>query len=354
MRHYLFITLHLGAALFVSTMMPSCTTSESVPETPSPIAPDKEGCPIAIHFSTLAQAASRASGSNALPSPLAQDTKFRVYVYSNGSKEATGLYTVGSGNQTVSSTSGENGYMSLYRGTYDFYLVSDNTPTDSQPTANDDGQISVNNGTDFICTTLKDVVVQPTSTDANSITIPVNNPFSHLSSQLWVAVTAASTQPKAITSLAVNSIKVENLSSARTYNLGGGAYSGTPTYNVTFSTPQWNGTSAFTTSTTSESGGTVYTIESKGPYLALPTDGSTELKFTINLSVSYTKADGSATADTKEYIATTPKALLPGTKYRFEFALTFFGDLAETDMALTVKTYTINELITDEIGGDPE
>lgn len=354
MRHYLFITLHLGAALLISTMMPSCTTRDGIPETTSPTVPDREGSPIAIHFSTLAQAASRASGSNALPSPLAQGTKFRVYAYSNGKREATGLYTVGSGNQTASSTSGENGYMSLYRGTYDFYLVSDNTSADSQPTANTDGQITVTNGTDFICTTLKDVVVQPTSTDASSITIPVNNPFSHLSSQLWVTVTAASTQPKAITSLAVNSIKVENLSADRTYNLGGGAYSGTPAYNATFNTPQWNGTSAFDTSTIVESGGTAYTIESKNPYLALPTDGSTELKFTINLSVGYTKADGSATTDTKEYIATTPKALLPGTKYRFEFALTFFGDLAETDMALTVKAYTINELITDEIGGDPE
>lgn len=351
MRHYLFITLYMGAALFVSTMMPSCTTSESVPETPSPIAPDKEGCPVTIHFSTLAQAASRASGSNTLPVALAEGTKFRVYAYSNGKREATGLYTVGSGNQTSSSTNGENGYMSLYRGTYDFYLVSDNTSSDSQPTANPDGQITVTNGTDFICTTLKDVVVQPTSTDASSITIPVNNPFSHLSSQLWVAVTAASTQPKAITSLVVNSIKVENLSTERTYNLGDGAYSGTPTYSATFSTPQWND---FNTSTATETDGTAYTIESNNPYLALPTDGSTELKFTINLTVGYTTAGGSATTDTKEYLATTPKALLPGTKYRFEFALTFFGDLAETDMALTVKAYTINELITDDIGGDPE
>lgn len=307
--------------------------------------------PVTVYFSTLEAQVSRAAG-NSLPQALAKGTRFRVYVYTQGGEQAaTAVYTVGDDNTTTS----EANAIKLYRGTYDFYFISDNTTGIGQPAVTAGKNVTVSNGTDFICTTLEDVVVQSGS-GSSSILIPVSTPFSHLCSQVSVAVKADKKQPQKITSLSVNSITMKNLSSDRTYILGATAWNPAdkPTYTENPSTSQW---SAFTANNTEDSDGTSYLYESAAPYLTLPTDSTTNLAFDVNLTIGYDKTVGgstSSTEETKPYTVSLSKALLPGTKYRIEFSLTFFGDLAATDIALTVKAYDERELTTDEIGGDEE
>lgn len=334
----------LGIAVFLT----SCHSDMDIAtDTPTEVLP---GEPVSVYFSTLEAQVSRAAAGNSLPLPLADGTRFHVYAYTENNEPAEDkTYAVGSNNTT---STAETDAMKLYRGTYHFYFISNNTSGTTQPEASSD-IVTVSNGTDFIYTTLKNVVVQSEtgSTGSSSITIPVNTPFNHLCSQVSVAVKADSKQPKKIESLTVNSVKMKNLSSDRTYTLGKSTWNTTdsPTYTTTPGSPQWN---SFTANKATESG--AYLYESNTPYMALPTDGSSELAFEVNLSIGYTTTSNASANENKTYEVSLPKSLLPGTKYRIEFSLTFFGDLAATDVALTVKAYDERELTTDEIGGDEE
>lgn len=336
----------LGIAIFLTSCHSDMDTATDMPTEALP------GEPVSVYFSTLTAQVSRAAAGNSLPQPLTDGTRFHVYAYTENNEPAEHkTYAVGINNTT---STAEADAMKLYRGTYHFYFISDNTSGTPQPEATN-GIVTVSNGTDFIYTTLKNVVVQSEtgSTGSSSITIPVNTPFNHLCSQVSVAVKADSKQPKKIETLTVNSIKMKNLSSDRTYTLGNTTWNLTdsPTYTTTPGSPQWN---SFTENNTTENGATSYLYESNTPYMALPTDGSAELAFEVNLTIGYTTTSNTSTSENKTYEVSLPKSLLPGTKYRIEFSLTFFGDLAATDVALTVKAYDERELTTDEIGGDEE
>lgn len=338
----------LGIAVFLTSCHSDMdTTTDTSAET-------LPGEPVSVYFSTLEAQVSRAAANNGLPQPLADGTKFHVYAYTENNELADNkVYTVGTNNTT---STAETNAMKLYRGTYHFYFLSDNTSNASQPEATG-GVATIDNGTDFIYTTLKNVVVQSGKetggSGSSSIIVPVNTPFNHLCSQVSVAVKADSKQPKKIESLTVNSIKMKNLSSQRTYTLGSTTWnsSDTPTYTGNPGSPQW---SSFTGNNKTENGATSYLYESSAPYMALPTNGTAELAFEVNLTIGYTTTSNASTTDTKTYEVSVPKSLLPGTKYRIEFSLTFFGDLAATDVALAVKAYDERELTTDEIGGDEE
>lgn len=337
-----------GMLLWIAVLLTNCHSdmniaTDTIPEQP-----------VSVYFSTLTAQASRATEGNSLPQPLADGTKFHVYAYTeNGEPADHKIYTVGTNNTTGTA---EADAMKLYRGTYHFYFLSDNTSNTSQPQATG-GVATVDNGTDFIYTTLKNVVVQSGKEaggiGSSSITVPVNTPFNHLCSQVSVAVKAESKQPKKIESLTVNSIKMKNLSSQRTYTLGSTTWSSSdsPTYTGNPGSPQWN---SFTGNNQTENGGISYLYESDSPYMALPTDGTAELAFEVNLTIGYTTTSNSSTSETKTYEVSLPKSLLSGTKYRIEFSLTFFGDLTATNVALTVKAYDERELTTDEIGGNEE
>ena len=318
---------------------------------------DNGDLPVTVYFSNAAAQVARVAG-NGLPLPLASGTCFRVYAFTQGGEQAaSAVYTVGSNSSDSYQTStGGDDAIKLYRGTYNFYFISDNTTEINQPAAaTGNKKVSVGNGKDFICTTLKNVVVQSGSSNS-SIVIPVTTPFSHLCSQVSVAVKADSKQPKPITSLTVNSITMKNLSSDRTYELGTTVWSSedTPTYtgNSTAGEAQWSGAKSSFSANKASDGAFLY--ESNTPYLALPTDGTVNLEFDVNLTIGYDKTVGGGTTETKKYPVSLSKALLSGTKYRIEFSLTFFGDLAATDIALTVRAYDEKELTTDEIGGDEE
>lgn len=330
-----------------------------------------DGNPLSIRFTmpeadaqTETNAGSRAALGNAMTEFLQDGVQFRVYAYSvsDGTEASTAagsaVYTIKANNDGTNGTfadasTSQSGSIKLYRGTYNFYLISYNETSGAPSFSEDDGKtLSVNNGKDFMYVTLKNVVVQAEER-ASYITIPVTTPFTRLCSKVSVAVKADATQPKKILSLAVTGIQMDNIPSARNYTRGNAAWKDEDISYGDASEAQWKN---FGTNTGSEAG-SYYFVANDSP-LFLPATPADGLKFKVNLSIGYNKNDNTSTSvtdtDAKTYEVSIPKALLPGTRYLFEFALTFFGNLGEGELSLSVKAYDERELTTDDIGGDEE
>ncbi|WP_455667468.1 hypothetical protein [Phocaeicola sp.] len=330
-----------------------------------------DGNPLGIRFTmpeadaqTETNTESRAALGNAMTEFLKDGVQFRVYAYSvsDGTEASTAagsaIYTIKTDNDGTNGTfadasTSQSGSIKLYRGTYNFYLISYNETSEAPSFSEDDGKtLSVSNGKDFMYVTLKNVVVQAEE-GASYITIPVTTPFTRLCSKVSVAVKADATQPKKILSLTVNSIQMDNIPSARNYTRGNAAWKDEDITYGDASEAQWK---SFGSNAGSETDG--YYFVASDNLLFLPASPAEGLKFKVNLSIGYNKNDNTSTSvtdtDTKTYEVSIPKALLPGTKYLFEFALTFFGNLGNGELSLSVKAYDERELTTDDIGGDEE
>lgn len=330
-----------------------------------------DGNPLGIRFTmpeadaqTETNAGSRAALGNAMTEFLQDGVQFRVYAYSvsDGTEASTAagsaIYTIKANNDGTNGTfadasTSQSGSIKLYRGTYNFYLISYNETSEAPSFSEDDGKtLSVSNGKDFMYVTLKNVVVQAEE-GASYITIPVTTPFTRLCSKVSVAVKADATQPQKILSLTVNNIQMDNIPSARTYTRGNAAWNDESITYGNASEAQWK---SFGSNASSETDG--YYFVDNDNLLFLPASPAEGLKFKVNLKIGYNETGNTSSSadktDTKTYEVSIPKALLPGTKYLFEFALTFFGNLGNGELSLSVKAYDERELTTDDIGGDEE
>lgn len=279
-------------------------------------------------------------GVNNILTPMAEETKFNVYAYSTGnSPEMIGhdIYTVVGDNKAT-------GNLSLYRGNYNVYLISNNTSLIDQPTVGDDGLIRIDNGTDFMYNTLAEITVQPESGGESNMSVPLSTPFTRLGSLINLSVKVSPDSPVAVEAISVKSIKISNLSDPLSYKPG----------NTDWESLVENryGGSLTVESFTKETEGTTnpdFKLIGE-PAIVLPLDGKEDLVFDINLSITYSPA-GTSTTEPFNYSVKTKKALQKGMAYTFEFTLTFFGNLTPGDITLSAFGYsTTDNLETDEIG----
>ena len=124
-----------------------------------------------------------------------------------------------------------------------------------------------------------------------------------------------------------------------------------PSLAYTLGQPAWGTASGYESSFAFESfqepaGGNPIAWRESSKEVLLPVDGSTLIKFDVDLTVDYY-------ADTP-YVSSFPaeiqKVLLPGMTYQFDFTLTFYGILKPTDLTLAVKEYNTITLNTDDLG----
>lgn len=300
--------------------------------------------PLAVHF-CLWQAEMAQTPARAVSAPLPRNTTFRVYAHpagtsSTGTPAGTSIYTV------TDDAGNASGALSLSRGNYDFYFISDNSTT-TPPTASS-GTAVISNGYDFMYTLLKGVPVQPASAGEKTVNIPVTTPFTRLCSQVTMKVKPGPTQPVPIMDLHVNYIKLKNLSTDRTYTLGGSTWnsSGNPSFTreITYNSSEFSRADT-------DKGYQEPWISS--PKVVLPIDASKDLEFEVGLKITY-GTPGSPKEGNFVYTPSIRKALLSGMTYAFEFTLKFYGVLTPADLTLAIREYNTVNINTDPVGGDEE
>lgn len=305
------------------------------------VVPEKTGEKVTLSFDFYNASLTKADDASSAPDTLMPvGKKFRAYAYpkgetTTGSPSATGIYTVADNGIA-------EGDMTLYRGDYDIYLVS-YFDENYVPELGGDNFISVSNEKDFMYTTLKGVSVRPASSGLNKMKIPITTPFTRLCSNIILKVQANKTQPVTVGGLKVNSITINNLSTPLSYQLGESDWhSKTTGYTESLSTSKFS------------QGGAAINPRESDPMVVLPIDGTTALKFNVNLQIQYDKNN---TGDASKYVtenfnyeASVRKIFLPGMTYVFEFTLTFFGTINPTDLTLGILEYTTVSDNTDEVG----
>lgn len=279
------------------------------------------------------QASVTKAGSSATES-MPQGSTFSIYAYEKGE---TNLATtpLGAGTYEVQTGGKATGNLSLYRGEYDLYLMSNNTNVAPSLV---NGAATGENGYDCMYNTLKNVTVQPETDGSNTMSVRMPSAFVRLGSLVELSVKGSTTQPVAVGDLKVSRITIKNVSSPLTYKLG------TSDWDLAGQTFD----QSYTVSSFSEPEQQSSPHDSD-PVVLLPLDGSTPLEFEIVLSI-YSKISGEFVWKDFTYYAKAPKALLKGMKYKFEFTLTFFGLLNPGDMTISMLDYTNEGLVTDPVG----
>lgn len=291
-----------------------------------------EGDPITLSFNLYDATFTKAGSVSTETMP--PGSTFSIYAYEKGETDLTstplgvGTYEVQTGGKAI-------GNLTLYRGEYDLYLMSNNTNVAPLLT---NGAATGVNGFDCMYNTLKNVTVQPETAGSNSMSVRMPSPFVRLGSLVELSVKGNTTQPVAVGDLRVSRITIKNVSSPLTYRLG------TSDWDLTGQTfDQTYEVSRFTAPDQQSS------PHDSDPVVLLPVDGTTPLEFEIVLSI-YSKIAGEFVWKDFTYQAKAPKALLKGMKYKFEFTLTFFGLLNPGDMTISMLDYTNEGLITDQVG----
>lgn len=299
-----------------------------------------KGQPVELSFKMYEAEMTKAVGATSVVD-LQPGTKFTVLAYEAGTSvdPATGKLPepLGKSFCTIEDDKTAKGNMSLYRGEYDIYFISYNSEIAPDPST---GEITVENGNDFMYNQIKGLVVQPQNDGDNNMQVTLTGPFVRLCSNVELSVNAKSNSPVTVTDLKVKSIEIKNLSSPLTYNIGEKDWQPNTGYAGSYTVTDFS-----------------YTMNS--PFLphenkdavVLPVSGSEPLEFNITLDVTYVEG-GIANLQTKTftYVAKTSKALLKGMKYRFVFSLTFFGVLNPGEITITLLDYTNIEQSTDNVG----
>lgn len=259
---------------------------------------------------------------------MADNTEFRIYAYEKGaavqssSPKGSATYKVSGGSAT--------GDLSLFRGEYDLYMISNNTNNAPEAT---DGTLTVDNGFDFMHNKIKGQIVKPDQEGGKAMNIPLTGPFVRTGTMLDLAVKINPDSPVTVKNLTIDSIKILNLCKPLTYVLGADALSGTSSYDATTKVTGF-------TETSEEYGKSV---------VVLPTEGTSELEFDIFLNITYQEGKEDITG-TYSYTVNLSKALLKGMRYKLTFNLTFFGKLTFGDISLTLKEYTENKQDINDVG----
>lgn len=327
------LRFRLIAALLVCALV-GCDSGESV-------LPD-EGDPVTLTFDMYSAALTRAdgAGTTSTTEDMAVGKTFRIYAFAAGAVNLgtpldNRVYTVQESETTPGSPGKATGNLTLYRGTYDLYLVSYNSSTEV-PELSTDGSFTVGNGRDFMYTKMEGIVVQPDKTGENTMLVSLPRPFTRMGARVVTTVqTKNATQPVPVTSLKANWIRIKGLAETLTYKLGNTAWESASGYNSSFTFDK------FTHAT-----GKPWISEAQ---VVLPVDGSQMLDFEVNLTVVYNEGADSYTGS---FPASIQKVLLPGMTYQFDFSLTFYGVLKPSDLTLAVKEYDTVDLSSDGLGGD--
>lgn len=304
-----------------------------------------EGEPIELSFNLYNAVVSKADEKTKPTVKMAVGTAFRIYAFKAGETDLT--KPIASAVYTVKDENGKSeGNLSLYRGSYDFYMISNNTNT-APVLDSGANSITVDNGNDFMYNIITNEVIQPEKPGENKMTVSLRTPFSRLGAKIDLSVKAKSNSPVPVSDLKVQSITIKNLSSPLCYKLGEKDWStdNNPSYTETnehmvtgFSMPEF----------------ATQPHDNLNPVVLLPVDGLTDLLFELVLNVTYTGKDNNGQvillSDNFTYKASVSKALITGMRYKFDFTLTFFGILKPGDMTVSLLDYTEEDLSTDQVG----
>lgn len=338
------------SGLLLGILLAGCSSGNSIlPDDNPDISPDK-GEPVTLTFDMYSATVTRAGDADASGAEdMAIGKMFRIYAFTAGSANLgspldSRNYTVQPDEDNPSNPGKATGNLTLYRGTYDLYLVSYNSSTEV-PELDKDGAFTVINGKDFMYTKLEGIVVQPDKTGDNTMLVSLPKPFTRMGAQMIATVKARKgMQPVTPTALVVNYIKVSGLSGNLVYKL-----------NNTSWEPPVTAADASYTFEKFDSKNTldwdVYEERTSVPGVLLPVDGTQKMKFDVNLTVNY--KDGNQTKTSIDsYFATIEKALLPGMTYQFDFSLTFYGAIVPSDLTLAIREWTTSSLTGEDLGKD--
>lgn len=325
--------LFIQQAVVVLFLMLAACQSEVVPE--------ETGEKIALSF-RLFQAELTKSEVNS-STTMTVGTKLRAYAYkkdapTTGKPVGYGDYKITDSNGKAEAIAGEG--LALYRGEYDIYLLSYNDKSYVPEAFEPDYLVSVDNGNDFMYSTLKGISVKPTSGGADMMSVDLPSPFTRLCSNVIVKVKANNTQPVPFTLLVVSSVNINKLSGNLSYQMGNTLWDN--------NSVSQTGTASLT-SFTNNAGGEIYTFRESSPLVVLPLTGNDPLEFELNLNIGFVKNNESITK-LFTYKPKVYKSFLPGMTYEFEFTLTFFGDQELTDLSLAILEYTTVKFSTDDVG----
>ena len=300
----------------------------------------EKGEPIKLSFKMYNADLTKALGATNAVVDMVAGTKITILAYAAGTQvDNFGKLPAPLG-RTVTEIKADltaDGNMTLYRGQYDLYFLSYNNSIAPNP---DGGEITVDNGYDFMYSELKGLTVQPENDGKNEMTVSMTSPFIRLGSQVTLTVKAKQNSPVTVVDLQVQKITLKNLSTAKTYYLGSDNWEAAGDY-----------TSSYPVSDFSYPVGYPASDHTSEGVVLLPVDGTTQLEFELVLDVTYIKGgEVTSTKGTFTYTAKTSKALLKGMKYSFTFTLTFFGVLNPGDITISLLDYTNNNQATDDVG----
>ncbi|WP_455640292.1 fimbrillin family protein [Parabacteroides sp.] len=299
----------------------------------------EKGEPVKLSFKMYNADLTKALGATNAVVDMVAGTKITILAYAAGTQvDNLGKLPAPLG-RTVTEIKADltaDGNMTLYRGQYDLYFLSYNNSIAPNP---DGGEITVDNGYDFMYSELKGLTVQPENDGKNEMTVSMTSPFIRLGSQVTLSVKAKDS-PVNVIDLQVQKITMKNLSTAKTYYLGEENWQSSSDYS-----------GEYTVSKFSYVASTPKADHTSDPIVLLPVDGTSQLEFELVLDVTY-KVAGETTETKKPftYTAKTSKALLKGMKYSFTFTLTFFGVLNPGDITISLLDYTNNNQATDDVG----
>ena len=229
------------------------------------------------------------------------------------------------------------GPLKLYRGSYDIYLLSYNSEA-SYPKTDDEGKVTVENNHDFMYTKLTNVVVQPEA-GKNMMEVQLPEPFKRMGSQVITTVSVKDNTPVKPSGLTVTSITIGGLRHELVYRLNSSAWE-VPADKANDNSVAFSG---FTGSG----------LDSKPPAVSpakvlLPVDGT--LTFDVAMTITYTESDNTEKTIYPVYKASLLKALLPGMTYKFDFTLTFYGEIKPVDLTLAVTDCNRIPLEAEDMG----
>lgn len=322
--------LFTGAGMF---LLPIACRQEEIPE--------DRGEKITLSFDLYKASLTKAeSGMTEVLLPA--NTMLRAYAYKKG--DPTTGNPVGYGDYTVDGEGKATGNLTLYRGDYDIYLVSNNK-IDNVPEARTDNLIEVLNENDFMYSSLKNISVQPNMGGNDKMSVDLPDPFTRLCSKVIVKVKANESQPVGVQKLVVNSVKINKLPDKRVYQLGEKEWDAS-------ATPDYTGTVTFEgahfTNNGGEGDGNVQKPRVSDPLVVLPLQGR-ELEFELSLNIKFNNGTDDI-FKTFTYKPSVYKSFLPGMTYEFEFTLTFFGDKELSDLTMAILEYTTIKMASDDVG----
>jgi len=298
-----------------------------------------------------------ATRATATTVPINEGTTFivRAYTASTSTLVDDGHYKVvkeAATGKMVSQPTDDKNPLSLSSGTYDFFFISYHSSDASLPAVQADGTVAVENGKDFITTSIRSIKIQTNYVGQDEMTIPMAEyPFTHLCTRVKATLEIPDVQVVNPTAIENLKVEVSNLPQNGTFAFPGTSFTGYGNRAETNKINLFAWTDKKTITAADASTGFLAKYSSADGFV-LPLDDASPLKFKVTMKIHYTKEDNSA--GVKEFVQPLElaKALLPGKSYNFVFTLSFYGDYTPTDLALDIQEFTPVDLTPGGAGGD--